>query len=187
MKPYWNHIERTNWSNVLSSRDANVAMDLFTEWSNAVMDIHAPFKTINVKENTPACMNREYLSHVDERNYLSKVYRKNPTNDNLERKKDSIICTNSLRESLQGSFFQESLQKHPGGMKRLWQTIKRFWSYLAKQSPSQPATNESVLKALANSFNEFFAGVGANLASTIPPSHDSPILPDPHLPVFELD
>ncbi len=105
------HIDRTDWSSITHSQDANVAARLFHETFMSVADIHAPIKMINVKESAPAWMSGDYLAHVDERKFLSKCYRKSPTDLNLQLKTESINRTKTLAESLQRSFFQEALQR----------------------------------------------------------------------------
>ena len=67
-------IERTDWTDVLTSEDPNTAAMLFHESFCAVSNVYAPFKTINVKESAPAWVNGEYLSHVDEKKHACKEY-----------------------------------------------------------------------------------------------------------------
>ena len=67
------HIDRTSWDDILASQDVNVATSLFHETFTAIAEVHAPHKTITIKENAPAWVTGEYLSHVDEKKDTAKL------------------------------------------------------------------------------------------------------------------
>ncbi len=153
---FQNFIESIDWSVILQTDDANVAAQTFQKLFVNACDLFAPIKMINLKENAPAWMTGDYLAHVDERKFLSNRCRKSPTSENFKLKDESVQRTKNLSESLQCSFFQETLQNHAGDMKKTWQTIKRFWPYLNKKE--SPFTgNEADMKMTADTFNHFFS------------------------------
>ncbi len=151
---------------------------------------HAPFREINFRQYAPAWMSGDYLAHVDEKKYHCKEFNRNPTQENLTLKMEAIARTNALRQSLQRSYFQETLRNCKGNMKEMWRTIKKFWPYLNKSSTSPKSETPEELSAIANSFNDFFVNVGPSQAAQIPPVAN----PDPNIvpnighnpPVFEF-
>ena len=155
--------------------------------SSSIADIHAPMREINVKENPPAWVNGNYLAHVDERKYLAKVYKKQPTAGSLENKIDWVQRTYQLHLSLQHSFFREAIERHKGDMKRTWQTIKCFWPYLNKGCAAANSNAGLSASEKANLFNDHFTTVGQKLASTIPDSPGLPLDFQAEPPVFDLE
>ncbi len=144
----------------MQSQDINVAAELFQETFNAVANVHAPFKFINVKEGAPAWVTGDYLSHVDERKQATKTCKKSPTPENIVRKVEAVQRTFALKNSLQRSFFQESLTRHRGDMKRTWDTIKKFWPYLNKKGSSIPTRAGENMKEKAEKLNKHFETPG---------------------------
>ncbi len=122
---------------------------------------------------------------MDEKRHACKEYDKNRSPANFERKREAIRHTNSLRTHLQQSFIRDSIARNKGDAKKTWQTIKKFWPYLNKQS-TNIGKQDSDNVELANSFNEFFANVGHNLANDIPDTQNSPLDFQAVPQIFEL-
>ena len=113
-----------DWSDVLHESDCNKAAELFTLKFVNICDLHAPIRTIQMKDNAPAWITNDFLAHRDERKYYCKNFKKNPSPENKVLKEDAIKRCNDLKLSLQRSYFQEALARNAGNMKNLWKEIK---------------------------------------------------------------
>ena len=178
------YVENLDWSEVLDSNNASVAALSFQNLFLSACNLLAPTKMINFKENAPAWMKVDYLVHVDERKFISKNCRKSPCDENFALRDQAVQHTKALAESLQRSFFHDTLHNHAGDMKKTWQAIKRFWLYLNKKEPPFMGT-ESDLKHVADNFNQIFSEVGSSLESNIPDENIDPLAElQPHPPVL---
>ena len=97
----------TKLTDIVDCCDVNMAADLFINRFIKLCDNHAPMHTVNFCSNAPAWLTYDYLAHTDERKYLSKHFKPNPTNENKLAKLKSIHWTNDLKSSLQCSFFRD--------------------------------------------------------------------------------
>ncbi len=109
-------IDQTDWSDIFSCSDTNQAAELFTTKFLKICDVHAPMYTVNFHSNAPAWLTYDYLAHTNEREYLSKQFKQNPTDENKVAKQESNR-TNELKQSLQCSYFSDSISNHAGNMK----------------------------------------------------------------------
>ena len=181
-------IDLTDWSDILACHDANIAVDLFTKQFLQICETHAPMHTVNFRSNAPAWLTYDYLAHTDEREFLSKLFKLDPTEANKLAKLDSIYRTNDLKQSLQRSYFRDAIAKHSGNMKETWREIKRFWPHLNKSNVRPTLVNDSESNEdLATRFNTFFTNVGSDLQLNIP-TVEGPIMDRPDMPpVFEFN
>ncbi len=157
-KKFQEDVNSIDWSNILATENCETAAELFTTKFLAICDIHAPMRTITLKDHAPAWITNDYLAHRDERKYDCKNFNKNKTEENKVLKDEAIKRCNDLKASLQRSYFQEAITKHAGDMKAMWREIKKFWPHLNKSSVRPRRSPEmSDDQELANLFNDFFA------------------------------
>ena len=67
-------------------------------------------RKLNFRLYALAWMNGDYLAHVDEKKSLCKNFNKNSSPENFVLKQEAINRTNALKQSLQRSYFQETLR-----------------------------------------------------------------------------
>ena len=121
-KLFQNHINSIDWSNILAIDDPSTAAETFTTMFSDILDLHAPFKSVKLRLCAPPWINTDYLAHIDEREFLSKRYKKFPRPENLALKKDASYRTNKLKYSIQRSYFQEAVQCNKNDMNAMWKT-----------------------------------------------------------------
>ena len=161
MKSIFRDIDNTDWSDIFQCRDVNDAADLFTNRFIDICNTHAPMHTVNYRSNAPAWLTYDYLAHTDEREYLSNQFKQIPSEENRLGKQDAINRTNDLKQSLQRSYFRDSIAKHSGNMKETWRDIKRFWPHLNKSNVKPTSLENESNENIAARFNTFFSNVSA--------------------------
>ena len=107
-------IEQVDWDIICAIDDPNMAADLFRLMLLDIVNRHAPYRKLKLRENAPAWLNTDYLSHVDEREFWARKCRKNPTDYNLTMKFDAIKRTQALRDSLKKILFPRIIAKCRG-------------------------------------------------------------------------
>ena len=71
-------VEELDWSRVLNCPDIEPAAALFHDILNGVVNKHAPFVNVKLSDNAPKWFTLDYLSHVNEREFLKRKYNKCP-------------------------------------------------------------------------------------------------------------
>ncbi len=69
-------IESTCWQEVLTAETVDEAVEIFYDIFLKIIDQHAPYKWIKIKEKTAEWITNEFLSLIDTRNFRMKKYRK---------------------------------------------------------------------------------------------------------------
>ena len=118
-----------------------------------VIDKHAPFRNLKLRDFAPAWLTGDFLTHIDEREYWSSKFAKNPCQYFLDRKRDATQRTNDLKDSLKRPYIQESLRNASGDMKRTLNAIKKFWPTKGKKSVIQNINGHTESEKKANIIN----------------------------------
>ena len=71
--------------------DINEATESLQRLFLSVVDKHLPWNTINVRKNSAAWVNPEFLSFIDRWAYISKLYTECPCEAHLEMKKMQFV------------------------------------------------------------------------------------------------
>ena len=74
----------------------------------------------------PDWLNTDYLSHVDERSFLSRELDKCLCERHLELKLDCINRTKLLRDHLKATYFKDKLLECGGDCQKKWKLIRKF-------------------------------------------------------------
>ena len=161
-------VENIDWSPVLDCNDLDTAVNIFQELFMSVVDIHAPFIDLKMRDHAPAWIDGDMLAHINEREFWSRKHDKNPTEYHLEQKLLSKQRTIHLRHSLQSNHFDDSLEKCGKDSKKKWKLIKDYWPFLKKSTRITKIAECTDNIGKATKINEFFATIGDNLAQKIP-------------------
>ena len=97
-----------------------------------------------------------------------------PCEHHLLLKLEAIPRTQQLRSELQQSYFEEALN-NAHTVKQKWQAIKKYWPYMSKNTKITKIGDETDPSRMADLLNEFFANIGNNLATKIPPRNVNPV------------
>ncbi len=139
-----------------------------------IIDKHAPIIRLKLRHHAPGWFNHELLSHIDEREFWSRKYKKFPCLDHLTRKLDAIARTKALKRKLQQNYFKDALEKCGNDSKAKWKLIREFWPHLKRSSNIAKINSSTEDHDKANDINQFFANIGEELATSIPDSDDNP-------------
>ena len=71
------------WSQLYGIENANEAAARFTSKILIVVDKHAPFIRLKLRDHGPAWLNYDVLSHIDERKYHSRNLNQCPCHEHL--------------------------------------------------------------------------------------------------------
>ena len=102
-------MEDIDWACIHECVDVDIAATLFCKMLNVVIDKHAPFTKVKLYDNAPRWFTLDYLSHVNEREFLMRKHKKCPCNVHLAQFIEAKTRTKQLRISLQKSYFEEAL------------------------------------------------------------------------------
>ena len=90
-------VENIDWSELLATRDVNIAAELFLTNICNVVDTHAPYMEVKLHDNAPKWVNGDYLSHINEREYHDRNHSKCPCEHHHHLKIDSKCRTKLLK------------------------------------------------------------------------------------------
>ena len=179
-------VQNLNWSMVTDCPDVDIATHLFTRMLLDVIDKHAPYRQLKLREFAPKWLNTEYLSLVDAREYWCKKFKKNPTEFNLYQKNKAINDCKVLKIELQQNYFKDKIEQHKHDSKKLWKTLKEIWPTKQRSCNIRQINGKSGLLDMANELNQFFSTVGSTLAEKIKPPDSVPMPDVPAVSNFEL-
>ena len=95
---YRNDIENADWSDVITEEDPNRATDKFLHKFTNIIDRYAPYKNIKCKGQQARWVTNELLALIDDREYWSNKFKKNPSPDNEAHKKLAQTLVHRMKE-----------------------------------------------------------------------------------------
>ena len=163
------------WDIVTASTNPNVILDNFNSIFTPSFNKYFPLKEkiLKKKGGEKPYITNEIRALITEKNKMRRKYSKHPITygDQFRRLRNRV--TQMIRTA-ETNYYKNSLIENQGNNKKTWQTIKTILNKpRAKILPSEIKTNNGYLTNnfdIANEFNNYFANVGANLASGISPS-----------------
>ena len=176
IRGFKNSLSLTNFNEILSESDPEVAYDKFDTKLNNLLNIHCPIKTSKIsKRSTPK---KPWVTHsiIKSIRTKDKLYKQYITKPNPETKVKYTKYRNTLNSLLRASkknHYSSQLNLHKNNMKKTWQTLN---SLLGRNKPTKASsyfTDDNGVeikdpKMIADKFNDFFTNIGPSLASKIP-------------------
>ena len=108
-----------NWQSILDSSTVEEAIEKFYAIILKVIDSHAPYKWIKIKEKTAEWITNEFLSLIDTRNFRMKQYRKCRTELNWRLRAEAIRIVDLTKKQLKREYIESSLNANKNNPKRL--------------------------------------------------------------------
>ena len=169
------------WDRVMKD-DPKVAFDNFFEIIGNATDVAFPEVEItpkSAKNVRSPWMSSGLLKSSRTKNKLFSKYKHKPTLVNSELFKVYNALFNKCRKAAKKTFYAEQFETHKSNIKKTWTLIRDVIGSRAKKRENLPnffRENNEILSNpldIANGFNDFFAGIGPNLAEAIQPSSRS--------------
>ena len=163
------------WEIVTASTNPNVILDNFNSIFTSCFNKYFPLKEkiIKRKGGEKPYITNEIRALIREKNKMRRKYSKHPISygDQFRRLRNRV--TQMIRTA-EANYYKNKLIENQGNNNKTWETIKTILNkHRVKKLPSEIETNNGNLTNnldIANEFNNYFANVGANLASGISPS-----------------
>ena len=160
-----------DWSYFYNLRDLDTACDIFNNNIKNVAQKHAPFISIKVKGKPEAWVTKEFLTAINERNFLLKQAKKSKSIKDwhtFTQKRNQVI---KMKNKLKQSHYNETLSQHEKRPKQLWKILKSMVPNKNNKDASikrlvqDDGSEITCPKGIADHFNKFFVNVGVSLAS----------------------
>lgn len=172
-------ISSTDWNAVINTQNAQEAFTLFYDKYKNVYNKHFPIIKYKANYKTKiSWLSKGLRNSIRYKNYLYIKSDKNPTEENINKYKDYKRLLNRLLRITEREYYQNLLDKHKRNIKKIWNILKEVINKKSRNVTNYFYVNNELTKdknTIANSFNNFFANVGQNLAKSIPASSTSPL------------
>jgi hypothetical protein len=177
-------MQSVNWN--LESLDDNVneMFDTFNSELMKIIDKHIPLKQLSrkdVKHRSKPWITSGIRTSLKIKNNLYKKYIKSRTVYYHQKFKLYRNKINRLIKISKKDYYNKYFMSNKSNMKNIWKGIKQIINSKPRGSSSSPSKileGENVLtdsKSIANAFNNFFANIGNNLATSIPSVEATPM------------
>ena len=179
-------VEDVNWNILYDCTDVNVAANILCTTLVKIIDKHAPFTQLKLRDFAPPWLNTEFLGLVDAREYWSNKYKKSQSEYNLMQREIAKANAKELKEQLQQSYFEEQIEQARGDSKKLWKVVKEFWPTKPKGNNINKINEYTNDIDKANVLNEHFSTIGSKLSELIDTENLRDIPISFHPPIFDF-
>ena len=171
-------VQSINWHEILSHHDdINQNFNSFHSCISSVIDKHAPIRQLSKKEvklRTKPWITSGLRKSITTKNRLYHAYLRNRSSDFQHSKYKAY--RNKLKHILSASkklYYSKFFSDNVKNMKNTWKGIKQLINTKTKNKsfPSKIVLNNKSItdtSAIADTFNEYFANIGSDLAKSIP-------------------
>ena len=97
--------------------------DLIFEIIHETSDLHAPYKDMKIREDTPQWINKDLLSEINQKDFLFSKAKKFPTEENWEAFKQKKNEVKKLLSSAKEEFVKGKLEEHEANPRKFLRTI----------------------------------------------------------------
>ena len=177
-KLFLENIRNLSWWDLYQSTDVNIAVELFTEKINGILDKMAPIRTFQTSTRYCPWLSEEAKRYMRERNNSQELFSKNKTSENLKNYKK---CRNRATKQLKKDKTEWQRKKlktcndDPG---KLWKNIMGWLSWCSSGSPSKLYYAGQIVTAptkLAEIMNNYFVDKVTSIRSNLPRQTDDPL------------
>ena len=169
-----------NWSKVIETKCANDAYNEFEKVFSKSYKRCIPKKQITIKNNRKPWVTKGLLMSIKYKNKLYLQSIKNPCTITISRYKGYKNKLNHLLRITKKTYINDYLNKYSTDLKKSWALINNILHNKIKnrRMPTTMNIDNNMVdnsKKIANSFNEFYTNIGANLASKLSKSSTKPL------------
>ena len=134
--------------------DVDQAAGFLTQTLLSIFDRHAPIKKNKCKTNQTKWVSGEFLSLLYEREHISNICRKHPTQHNLARKRDVNRQIRQMKRAVKRNYIANVIESCRGDTKKTWKIIKELGLNKQKHTKITKMGDESEPAAIANKLNK---------------------------------
>ena len=163
-----NLLNQYNWE----SNDPDVLWFQFKFVFNKVADIHVPLRSRKVRNKYSPWLNDNIRKQINYRDYLRKKVVKTKSTYFHNAYKKARNKVNKMIKNSKQKYFQNHIDGNRGNPKKMWEGINQF---LGKGSKTTHITSLNVDNSnvtnktnIAESMNEYFTGIGPDIAAKVP-------------------
>ena len=175
---FQNSLKSLDWSFLYEFKDPDSAYDYFIRIFTTAYDIFFPKCKLNQRtsKGQSPWITKGLLKSSKKKQRLYEKFLKQRTTKNEERYKKYKNMFNSLKLKAKKAYYSEKIAKSSQNNKQQWNVINKLMGKTQFKNTNLPQRmnidGESITdkSSIAEKFNEFFVGVGANLASSLHPS-----------------
>ena len=169
-----------SWNDILALENVDLAYDNFFEIFKCFFELCFPLIKVRVNKNIHP--KQPFMSHgllVSRKTKLglAKVAKFNPSEDNKKKYTSYRNMYNKLIGSAKKLHYEKKLHRVSKDPKKVWETLKEILNLKGsnKSVSKLEVGNKTFVEEvdIANSFNEYFASIGADSVRNIPPSDKS--------------
>ena len=144
----------------------DIIFEIILETSN----VHAPFKDMKIREDTPQWITRDMISEINQKDFLFNKAKKFPSEENWEIFRQKKNEVKKLLSSAKEEFIKGKLEEHETNPRKFWRTINNI-SGIGKNKNAGKCTkiideNNKVHEGqeAADFLNDYYANIGPKLA-----------------------
>lgn len=171
-------LQSSNWDTVLNENRPEYAFStFFTKMSNFVNTAFPETKKKISKKFTPQnpWMSQALMVSRKRKEKLFALKLRKPTNENIDKFKVYNKTYNKLKRTAKHSYYRDKFEEYSGNMKKTWETIREVLGTQKHREdiPDFFQTKGKIITGssnIAEGFNDFFSGIGPELADKIEPS-----------------
>ena len=177
--PSFENLLKTNsWYSVTSENRPKQAFDNFFNILDSCVNVAFPEVTIKHKLNSvpvnPWITSGLLISRKRKEKLAAKKLKK-PTSENIQIFQSYNKIYNKVRRSAKRLYYDDKFKEFSKDMRKTWDTIRNVMGTNKRREniPDFFKSNDKIISGaleIAEGFNEFFSGIGPELASTIPQS-----------------
>jgi hypothetical protein len=176
------YIEQNNWVPVMQCLDANECAELLSNNLKIILQNSSTIsKTSHKLRKLKPWISQGLIISIRRRDHLNKRVKSQPFNTALCNQYTTYrnILSSSIKAAKE-NYYKTQFQENAGNPKKLWKNISELVSTNKKSEPIQISQffnkkdctpsdrNYCSSKEVADKFNDYYVGVGAELASKVP-------------------
>ena len=130
-----------NWVSFWNLEENNPDMmwDIMLEIVRETSDLHAPFRNMKFREDTPQWITRDLISEINHKDFLFNKAKKFPSEENWETFRQKKNEVRKLLAAAKEEFVKEKLEEHETNPRKFWRTINDI-SGIGKNKNSRKCT-----------------------------------------------
>ena len=167
---------KQDWFEVHNTEDTNLAYNKFMDVIKSLLDKHCPMKRVKEKRNNKIkpWITKGLKKSCNRKNKLYLNFIKNRTEQNEKKYKTYKNKLTAILRYSERDYYNELLDKHKTNIKQTWQVLNQVIrkgnetsqvNTVFKDDRKLTVTDKT---KVADLFNDFFVGVGPNLANSLP-------------------
>ena len=171
------HLEMTEWNQVLNEQDTQKAHDVFFRILDEAIENVIPLKKVKAPRNQCKRVSAALWKSMKHERKLYVKKCKNPSMENIKKHKEYKKILDKVKRNSRMNNIKERIEINKNNSKEIWKII--YENVNRKNSKEELSDrfkiNDEIVedeKKIANEFNEFFNTIGTKLANQIKEEKD---------------